>query len=63
MTAMAKKSQIEKFREAARQAEADESEERFDETLKNLAKGHKNLPSSTDEVETGASPRQKPKSS
>jgi hypothetical protein len=38
--AMAKqpKSQIQKFREAARAAEADESEERFDETLKGFAK-------------------------
>ncbi len=32
------KSQIEKFREAAREAETDESEDRFNETLKDLAK-------------------------
>jgi hypothetical protein len=35
---MAKKSQVEKFREAARQAGTDESEERFNKTLKDLAK-------------------------
>ncbi|HUZ34352.1 MAG TPA: hypothetical protein VMV19_19960 [Xanthobacteraceae bacterium] len=35
---MAKKSQIQKFREAAREAGADESEERFNATLKDLAK-------------------------
>jgi hypothetical protein len=35
---MAKKSQIEKFREAAREAGTDESEERFNKTLKDLAK-------------------------
>ncbi len=34
---MAKKTQIQKFREAARAHEADESEERFDATLKGLA--------------------------
>jgi hypothetical protein len=32
------KSQIEKFREAAKEAGTDDSEERFDATLKNLAK-------------------------
>ena len=35
---MAKKSQVQKFREAARQAGADESEERFNATLKDLAR-------------------------
>ena len=40
---MAKKSQIEKFREAAKEAGTDESEEHFNATLKNLAK----LPSQT----------------
>ena len=35
---MAKKSQVQKFRQAAREAGTDESEERFDETLKGLAK-------------------------
>jgi hypothetical protein len=35
---MAKKTQIEKFREAAREAGSDDSEERFNETLKGLAK-------------------------
>jgi hypothetical protein len=33
-----KKSQVEKFREAAREAGTDESEEHFKATLKNLAK-------------------------
>jgi hypothetical protein len=33
-----KKSQVEKFREAAREAGTDESEERFNATLKDLAK-------------------------
>jgi hypothetical protein len=31
-------SQVEKFREAARELEADESEENFDRTLKRIAK-------------------------
>lgn len=35
---MAKKSQIQKFREAAREAGADESAARFDATLKELGK-------------------------
>jgi hypothetical protein len=35
---MAKKTQIQKFREAARAHDADESEERFDARLKDLAK-------------------------
>ena len=35
---MAKKSQVEKFREAAREAGTDESEDVFNETLKGLAK-------------------------
>jgi hypothetical protein len=35
---MAKKSQIQKFREAAKEAGSDESEERFNATLKGLAK-------------------------
>jgi hypothetical protein len=35
---MAKKSQVEKFREAAKEAGTDESEERFNATLKDLAK-------------------------
>jgi hypothetical protein len=33
-----KKSQVEKFREAAKEAETDDSEERFNATLKGLAK-------------------------
>ena len=41
---MAKKSQIEKFREAAREAEADESEERFNERLKEIAQQKPNPP-------------------
>jgi hypothetical protein len=35
---MAKKSQVQKFREAAKEAGTDESEDRFNETLKGLAK-------------------------
>lgn len=35
---MAKKSQVEKFKEAAREADADESEKRFDERLKEIAR-------------------------
>ncbi|GAA5081529.1 hypothetical protein N0B44_27760 [Roseibacterium beibuensis] len=34
----AKKSQLDKFKEAARQLETDDDEERFDEKLKRLAK-------------------------
>lgn len=33
-----KKSQVDKFREAAKEAGTDESEERFNDTLKGLAK-------------------------
>ncbi len=33
-----KKSQLERFKEAARQLEADDDEKRFDEKLKRLAK-------------------------
>jgi len=44
---MAKKSQVEKFREAAKEAGTDESEERFNATLKDLAK------SPREEKETG----------
>jgi hypothetical protein len=36
--AVKKKSQVEKFREAAREAGTDESEEHFNATLKDLAK-------------------------
>jgi hypothetical protein len=35
---MAKRSQVQKFREAARKVEADDSEERFNSSLKALAK-------------------------
>ena len=35
---MAKKSQVQKFREAAREAQADDSEDRFNATLKALAR-------------------------
>jgi hypothetical protein len=35
---MAKKSQIQKFREAAKEAGTDDSEERFNASLKDLAK-------------------------
>ncbi|WP_198174070.1 DNA-binding protein [Mesorhizobium xinjiangense] len=37
-TEKAKKSQADKFREAARELEADDSEERFDRLLKKIAK-------------------------
>jgi hypothetical protein len=56
-------SQVEKFREAAREAGTDDSEERFDATPKNMAKGHKEVPPSADAKEAPASSRQKPKSS
>jgi hypothetical protein len=35
---MAKKTQIQKFREAAKEAGTDDSEERFNKTLKDMAK-------------------------
>jgi hypothetical protein len=58
------KSQVEEFRHAAKEAGTDESEERFNATLKDLAKrGQKDLPSSADAGEADASPHQKPKSS
>jgi hypothetical protein len=65
---MAKKTQVQKFREAAREAGADDSEEHFNATLKDLAKapheaGPKELPSSADVGGAGAPPHQKPKSS
>jgi hypothetical protein len=41
---MAKKTQIQKFREAAREAGTDDSEERFDATLKELAKIRRKQP-------------------
>jgi hypothetical protein len=61
-----KKSQVEKFREAAKEAGTDDSEERFNATLKDLAKasrGQKEMPPSADAKEAGASSHQKPKSS
>jgi hypothetical protein len=59
-----KKSQIDKFGEAAREADADESEDAFNATLKNLAeKGRKEMPSSADAGKADASHHQKPKSS
>jgi len=64
--AMAKKSQIEKFREAAREAGTDESEDAFNATLKGLAKAPrspKEMPSSADAGEAGAPPHQKSKNS
>jgi hypothetical protein len=63
---MAKKSQIEKFREAAKEAGTDDSEDAFNATLKGLAKtarGQKEMPPSADVKEAGASSHQKPKSS
>jgi hypothetical protein len=35
---MAKKSQVDKFRQAAREAQADDDEKRFDERLKEIAR-------------------------
>jgi hypothetical protein len=63
-----KKSQVQKFREAAKEAGADNSEARFNATLKDLAKspreaGQKEMPPSADAKEAGASSHQKPKSS
>jgi hypothetical protein len=63
-----KQTQIEKFREAAKEAGTDESEDRFNKTLKDLAKtpreaGHTELPSSADAGGADAPPHQKPKSS
>jgi hypothetical protein len=61
-----KKSQVEKFRKAAKEAGTDDSEERFNATLKNLAgtpQGRKEMPPSADAKEAGAPLRQKPKSS
>jgi hypothetical protein len=65
---MAKKTQVQKFREAAKEAGTDDSEEHFNATLKDLAKspretGHKEMPPSADAKEAGASSHQKPKSS
>lgn len=37
-TATSRKSQVDKFREAARELETDDSEERFDQMLKKIAK-------------------------
>jgi hypothetical protein len=63
-----KKSQVEKFREAAREAEADQSEDAFNATLKTLAKaprkgGQQGSPSSAEEAEADASPHPKSKDS
>jgi hypothetical protein len=46
MTTPKKKSQIQKFREAAREHGADQSEERFNSTLRELAK-HSRKPQPT----------------
>jgi hypothetical protein len=54
---MAKKTQIQKFREAARAAGTDDSEERFNATLKSLAnskrqaKAHEGKPGQNDPSE------------
>jgi hypothetical protein len=45
------KSQVEKFREAAREAGTDESEERFNATLKDLAKAARD-PKEPDKTDT-----------
>ena len=45
---MAKKTQIQKFRDAARKAGTDKSEERFNATLKGLAKAPRKVESSED---------------
>jgi hypothetical protein len=63
---MAKKSQVEKFREAAKEAGTDDSEDAFNKTLKHLAKppreaGQQKVPPSADDTEAVASPHQKPK--
>jgi hypothetical protein len=63
---MAKKTQVQKFREAAKEAGTDDSDERFNATLKDMAKkshGQKVMPPSADAKEAGASSHQKPKSS
>jgi hypothetical protein len=39
-----KKSQVDKFRDAARQLETDESEENFDRVLKRVAKAERDAP-------------------
>ncbi|PJG53750.1 hypothetical protein CVM73_18645 [Bradyrhizobium forestalis] len=51
-----KKSQVEKFREAAREADADDSQERFDATLKGLAKSPR---TAKDKDQSGRRRRQK----
>ena len=51
---MAKKSQIQKFREAAKEAGTDDSEERFDATLKNLAKARETKETGQPDKETEA---------
>jgi len=40
---MTQKSQVQKFRDAAHAVEADESEERFDEALRKIAKSRPEL--------------------
>lgn len=45
---MAKKSQVEKFREAAKEAGTDDSEARFNATLKDLAKKPPSEPKKAD---------------
>ena len=47
-----KKPQIDKFREAARELGCDESEERFDETLKRIAKAPKREAEKPDKAKT-----------
>jgi len=53
---MAEKSQIEKFREAAKEAGTDDSEDAFNATLKNLAKA----PRETDKPGQNTSGKPKP---
>jgi hypothetical protein len=55
---MAKKSQIQKFREAARAAETHDSEKRFDDALKSIAKHSSKTADSEDgDSSTKAKPR------
>ncbi len=43
------KSQLDKFKEAAREAECDMDEEKFDQALKKVAKAPKEKPDTTEE--------------
>ena len=47
------KTQLDRFKEAARELEADDDEERFNEKLKQLAKGGSKKPALSDVEQTG----------